>query len=573
MSQEPARCCDLVMKGGLTSGIVYPPAICRIAEKFHLVGIGGTSAGAIAACIAAAAEYRRRQTGSDDGYRRLERVPGELSGEGQLRALFRPDGPTRDLFELALQLQQGSKLGWWKRARLKAKLLRKALAHEKTLRPLVDNGFGLCTGMANDNRPKEGEIPPLTEWLADVVDKVAGLSGEILTFGHLWQAKLPPSPLAEALEGLERSIDFRAITTCLTFGRPYQLPFATGIFAFDPDEWRRLFPGRVVDHLVRVAEAKPSKTLTRDGKLPLPVGADMPVVVAARMSLSFPLLFAMVPLYAVDFESPPAPDGSYPLRKVWFSDGGITSNLPIDCFDALFPSWPTLAINLQYVEKGGKPARKAADPSLLYMIGRLQDGANDLWHVFDRSKSALSDFAGFAGAIFRSAQVWHDTSFLRLPGFRDRWIEIWLTSEEGGNNLEMPTGVIQDLIARGDEAGKRLRDRFATAAGPQQLSWETHRWARLRTSLAGLAHALQRVEHNLSHPMPGDRPITDLFADPAGPPAYPFATKKQLAAARQALDTLLAWARSVRPTGTEPSDYPFNDGPRPPIQVAGRAPM
>ena len=34
------RCCDLVMKGGITSGIVYPPAICRLAEKFYLVGIG-----------------------------------------------------------------------------------------------------------------------------------------------------------------------------------------------------------------------------------------------------------------------------------------------------------------------------------------------------------------------------------------------------------------------------------------------------------------------------------------------------------------------------------------------------
>ncbi len=47
------RCCDLVMKGGITSGILYPPAICRIAERFHLVGIGGTSAGAIAACAPA----------------------------------------------------------------------------------------------------------------------------------------------------------------------------------------------------------------------------------------------------------------------------------------------------------------------------------------------------------------------------------------------------------------------------------------------------------------------------------------------------------------------------------------
>ena len=46
------RCCDLVMRGGVTSGVVYPSAIQEIAKEFYLVGIGGTSAGAIAACAA-----------------------------------------------------------------------------------------------------------------------------------------------------------------------------------------------------------------------------------------------------------------------------------------------------------------------------------------------------------------------------------------------------------------------------------------------------------------------------------------------------------------------------------------
>ncbi len=69
------------MKGGITSGILYPPSICRIAEIFHLVGIGGTSAGAIAACAAAAAEYRRRHTGSGDGFERLEELPNHIAGK------------------------------------------------------------------------------------------------------------------------------------------------------------------------------------------------------------------------------------------------------------------------------------------------------------------------------------------------------------------------------------------------------------------------------------------------------------------------------------------------------------
>lgn len=58
---EADRICDLVMKGGITSGVVYPPAIDRISKRFWLSGIGGTSAGAIAAALAAAAELSRRK--------------------------------------------------------------------------------------------------------------------------------------------------------------------------------------------------------------------------------------------------------------------------------------------------------------------------------------------------------------------------------------------------------------------------------------------------------------------------------------------------------------------------------
>ena len=46
---SPERDCDVVMKGGITSGVVYPHAICELARAFRLVSIGGTSAGATAA--------------------------------------------------------------------------------------------------------------------------------------------------------------------------------------------------------------------------------------------------------------------------------------------------------------------------------------------------------------------------------------------------------------------------------------------------------------------------------------------------------------------------------------------
>src|SRR5256885_10139063 len=56
----PQRECDLIMEGGITSGIVYPRLIAELSTTYRLRRIGGTSAGAIAAAAAAAAEYGRQ---------------------------------------------------------------------------------------------------------------------------------------------------------------------------------------------------------------------------------------------------------------------------------------------------------------------------------------------------------------------------------------------------------------------------------------------------------------------------------------------------------------------------------
>ncbi|GAA1840489.1 hypothetical protein GCM10009714_23330 [Microlunatus capsulatus] len=50
---------DVTMKGGTTSGVIYPLALCEIARDFRLRNVGGASAGAIAAAFAAAAEVGR----------------------------------------------------------------------------------------------------------------------------------------------------------------------------------------------------------------------------------------------------------------------------------------------------------------------------------------------------------------------------------------------------------------------------------------------------------------------------------------------------------------------------------
>src|SRR5918995_4488037 len=59
--------CDLVMKGGITSGIVYPLAACELARQYRFRSIGGSSAGATRALPLAPAEHG----GGRGGVRRL----------------------------------------------------------------------------------------------------------------------------------------------------------------------------------------------------------------------------------------------------------------------------------------------------------------------------------------------------------------------------------------------------------------------------------------------------------------------------------------------------------------------
>ena len=52
---NPTLRCDIVMKGGITSGVIYPRAVAELAKTYRLSQVGGASAGAIAAAAAAAA--------------------------------------------------------------------------------------------------------------------------------------------------------------------------------------------------------------------------------------------------------------------------------------------------------------------------------------------------------------------------------------------------------------------------------------------------------------------------------------------------------------------------------------
>ena len=92
------RYCDLVLTGGLTDGVIYPWAALEIARRYRFKNIGGSSVGAMAAALVAAAEYGRRH-GSDFGFNEvLRRIPEKLSetvrGKTKLFRLFQPAAAT-----------------------------------------------------------------------------------------------------------------------------------------------------------------------------------------------------------------------------------------------------------------------------------------------------------------------------------------------------------------------------------------------------------------------------------------------------------------------------------------------
>lgn len=497
--------CDLVMKGGITSGIVYPGAVVELAKEFRFVNIGGTSAGAIAAALTAAAEHRRQAQQSDIGFGELAALPQWLGehddGRSRLLGLFKPSRETASLFAVALAWLEtpGSKrakffaalraLGrhfhryggiallvaalmiaisiasaWlaWDRAPIVSfgasfaiiitiavaviAFIVAAVAEAIVcaLRVLPRNGFGMCSGAGG-----------LTDWLAARIDDVAGTTAP-LTFGDL----------------LAHDIHLEMMTTNLTHGRPYRLPLEMRTFYFAPSEMLALFPRKVVERMIAgaPAESRPVESPAGETLIRFPSAEDLPVVVATRMSLSFPILLSALPLWSIDFgrrDAPPRPE------RCWFSDGGITSNFPVHFFDAPLPRWPTFAINLaerapRYHEEGQR----------IYMPHSNRGGINEWWTPFD-------SLPGFVLAILQTMQNWRDNMLLHLPGQRDRVAHVLLGKDEGGLNLTMDRATIEDVALRGREAGALFRERHEKA-------WPNHRWIRFLSFMASLEGTLER---------------------------------------------------------------------------------
>jgi predicted acylesterase/phospholipase RssA len=489
--------CDVVMKGGVASGLVYPGVVKELARRYRFASIGGTSAGAIAAGICAAAEFGR-QRGTSGGIGQLDRAVSDLRRPGFLLGMFQPTREAKPLFDvLKSQISRGDSMrGKIGRALVRATLLRPvvlgagilglaslaalAVAAWRTfpvivavaltlvavllaalvvattgvaslgllvrrgLRTLEGCDYGLCPGTQQDGRAEMA----LVDWLHDQIQCCAGKPlDDPLTFGDLKEA----------------GIELTMMTTDLGFARPVRVPDDLGPYLFDPVELRKRFPDSVVDAMLPPEARADPREATLARYLPTD---DLPVLVGVRLSLSFPILLSAMPLYIASPTTEPQ------VRRHLFSDGGIASNFPLHFFDAWVPGRPTFGIDLADHPGGGEEN--------VFMPEDPTEALAPRWQQIGSVRS-------FLGTIFNTMQNWRDTLQGELPGFRDRICQIRFLPGQGGLYLEMDHDDVESLIERGHEAGRLILDRF------DEPRWNQHRWIRYLTLMDQLQDNLQRA--------------------------------------------------------------------------------
>ena len=501
---NPAAYCDVVMKGGITSGAVYPLALTELAKHYRFSNIGGTSAGGIAAGAAAAAEYGRHVPGK--GFMRLAQLPAE-TGE-LLFSLFQPTATVAPIFNM-LAAWLGAKstvlkvLGviwaaiWGFRwpvligaaiaaviaylldrfahvgglafgvlltllglvVGLLCGLLRAATTH------LTANNYGLCNGIHQPGF----KGPGFTDWLADLIDDAAGRDprrDDPLTFGDLEHPDRDRQP-----------IKLRMMTTNLMMSRPHTLPFEDETFKFKREDFAKLFSERVMAYLLRNCRRFAPEAGEPGEFYYFPSKEKLPVVVAVRMSLSFPILISAVPLYARDHTL--RGDAGKALQLCLFSDGGLSSNFPIHFFDRMLPNTPTFGISLGAYDRDRDPHAKPPGPD-----GKDKNDAseNRVWmpsphETRGGSLLPITPFTGTGAFVYRlvnAAKDWQDNLQSVLAGSRDRIVTIYLKPDEGGLNITMPASLVGALGQYGAYAGHLMLDEF---------KFDEHRWRRFLVAM------------------------------------------------------------------------------------------
>ncbi len=577
--------CDLVLRGGITSGVIYPGTVARLARSYRFVNVGGASAGAIAAAVTAAAELGS-QTGNQRAFDQVEGLAGALSGGAHgtsLRTLFAP-APELRLLDRVLWLLLEP---WTWGTRLAAALfvivafgglvapfaihfqpfglspylflglyvlllgtlavVGDRLIRRQIWRGLPAAGFGICPGTQPDlanTREAHATKGALSDWLHATIQEVAGRD---VGWADDRSARTKPVTLGDLGAAPVMPIRLVLTTTNLTQQLPHHFPFLErerGELYFREDELRRVLPKDVVAWLVHASEGTLDVDVTPEEPgtyHPLPAPEDLPILLGVRLSLSFPGLIAAVPLWAIDRGLPGSTGTPKRLRRCWFSDGGITSNFPISVFDAPLPTRPTFCVNLTEAA----PERAEADYVWL-------PESNGVGYGGRFPGGRIATLLDFVGAISTTARNAHENELMLMPGYRERIVEVATGPGEGGLNLAMPPEVIQGLSERGAEAAEALVARFhAPASEAISAGWESQRWVRLRSTMDALERFLAELDRTWQAPSAQAAPFGDVRAgwSPGDavwrPTRYPWCDADTAQAAGTALDAVLEAARTM----------------------------
>jgi hypothetical protein len=359
-----------------------------------------------------------------------------------------------------------------------------------------DNFFAISRGFQATLSGKPESETYLTPWIHRLLQDTAGLGAEVLTFRHLRSHR----------------IDLRAVTSNLCFASANELPFGRDDERafFRVQDWEMLFPRAIVKHLVDSAPPAADAATVEGAKLdlvPLPEADRLPVLVAVRLSLSFPLLLAAVPLYVYE-------PRARQFRQCWFSDGGISSNFPLHFFDSPIPSRPTFALNIEeWLQRPDEDQRTALPET-------NADGPQRPWREIRTAAGDVTALSDFLLAIFNTMQNWRDNSLLRLPSSRDRVVSVRLGPGEGGLNLKMTGALVGRLARYGECAAERLALHFVPARAAErrrfgiETDWDNHRWIRLLCTLGGLERLVRRFENAWKAAGPGNEPRYRDLLDP-----------------------------------------------------------
>ena len=633
------RFCDLILTGGVTSAVAYPGLVAVLASAYRFHAIGGCSSGAGIAAIAAAAEYRRRHGSAEGFRVMLERLQALADEDRlhrtRLLHLFQPARRHRLLFNLLKRTfarpgKEFSTFAWallrqswptflvvaalialialWQRAAVAPAdacgtvpwscaglaavggwtlivtvvliLLRLVLA----LRRVVRSDYGVCTGLAPSHKTR-AERPALTEWLHDVIQEVAGRGPDDapLTFDEL--ARAPGSPRAALGAGgsnADEGISLQMFSANVTHGRPYRFPLQDGEeLYFMPSQLRRVLPARVVDHLLTACKARPDACWKADSGRPeeqarwrLP-GRDMPVILAARMSVSFPLLFTVVRLWAPHVVRDKTGNKSLDLHPCVFMDGGLCSNFPIHLFDSALPAWPTFGASLHDIveERGTRGKDMGSDiEAEVFLPTDAEAGSAEWRYDFDKMPKSAGRLAGLVGALLATVKDWNDATTARMPGVWDRVVRIRLRTGEGGLNIAMRGETILRVAHKGVVAGRLLLDRFSEANASNGFAggWNEHRWTRLTRLRAALGRHLGGVGWSAAPGRHTEAMAAQIERALDEPPTQreEKLTRAQVAALVRALDALVQAERVLNSPGPP---LPEPAAPQPDLHV--RAPL